>query len=188
VEPPQAVLVNPMRIWPNAISQRVILSGQLLGWARTAAGDWMALICTDVQLQGRSLPLTMLVRHIAVRPDAQLDKRGDVLDFPDLRAVRPTVPVLIHPGRLWPPLRFRSSVETALFVKSQGIQLNQIEIGELRGWVRGRGRWLAHVEWTVPLQGVGLHQCALLPADAIRLATPEQLADRDGLRTAAVWR
>jgi hypothetical protein len=115
----------------------------------------------------------MLVRPTAVRLDAQ--QRDSVLDFPLACAERPARPVLVRPSELWPPLRFRWAVSTPLYTKSQGIQLRDPVPGLVRGWVHapGAGR-LAHVEWTVHVQGVPFPLSSLIPVTALRPVTPEQ--------------
>lgn len=181
----RAVVVNSARVWPQLVPG-VILPGTLRTWFRTQCGDWLGALDLAVQVRGVDLLLSMLVPETALRSTAE---RCGQLSFSSAEAVRPPQLVLVHPGRLWPPRRFRWAVETSLFVKAAGVQLNQLEVGVLRGWVRAGDRpRLGYVDWVVPMQGVGVQLAALIPEVAVRPTTAEEIADLDALRTASLWR
>lgn len=184
---PRAVLVNTARVWPG-VAQGVILPGILRGWYRTQCGDWLGRLDTAVRIRGGAdLPLTMLVWADALRP-ANMHEPLGVLDFSIVRPKRPALPVVVNPFRLWPPRRFRWAVETALFVKSQGVNLRDPAAGVLRGWVRAAGGWLGHVDWAAQVQGEAVALSALLPAAALQPAGQEQVAGRSDVQAASVGR
>ena len=186
MRPRIAVAVNVARVWPSA-APGAVLSGTLSRWIITQCNDWLGYTTFTVGVRGTELRLTMLVPSAALRPADHQPSDGRLV-FPVAEAMRPPQLVLVHPGRLWPPTRFRWAVETPLIIKSQGVQLNQLEVGMLRGWVYASTGRLGYVDWMVPLQGNGIPLSALLPEAAFRPAGPDQVADLDGLRTAALWR